>query len=434
MKDKPKRRLIELGKDLLILALLASAVFLTLRTQSYIGLTDSFLAPPAQSGVPGISSHPQLRPSRIAVNLEGVGRFAVQYDALRLDETYGKVFSVLSEALGSAKEPVAVEEAVWRSALSHSTGIYFDFPGSIPLSALCAVLDVEGDPALSRASVRRLLVAQRGESTALLYYNESDKLFYVCTTSEALSRLQEAAAGYSANGAVFAYEAGYDGMEPYALLLQDAQLRPRLYQAANPLETAGDDDRDALLEALRFRPQPNSTYRQEDRLVVNEWPDALNILDTGVIAYDTASTQDPRYPVGNPGEAVSPIQALEATWPLAQATVGSPAWGGEAALSLLGLRPLDGGGWQVDYGCTLDAIPVQQGEEPWSARFLIQGGRIVSYTLRLRRYTSTQETSLLLPEVLAAAAKDALSANGELVLVYEDQGVSGLLQAQWIAK
>ncbi len=429
MKGKSKRRLIELGKDLLILALLLSAVLLALRSQVSVGLSGALLSPPAQEASSDAPAQLQLHPTAVAVNLEGVGRFAVQYDREALDQVYAQVFTVLSEALGSAEAPRQTEEAAWRTALSQKTGVYFDFGGVFPLPVLCAVLDVEGDAGLSQVLSRCLLVAQEGEGVALYYYNESDKLFYVCTTSEALSRLLETAAGYSANGARFAYEEAYPHMAPYLLLLPGMQAQPLCYRAYNPLEEAGDDLLFSLPDALGFHPQPNSAYRQEDRLVFNEWPDTLNILNKGEVLYEASPAQTPRYPV----EDDSPLSALEATWPLAQATVGSRDLVGEAALRLLNVQPLPDGGWQVEYGSTLDAIPVRQGEDAWCARFLIREGAISSYTIRLRGYASTGETSLLLPEAQAAAAQAALGASGELLLVYGDPGSSQILQAQWIA-
>ena len=41
----------------------------------------------------------EVRPMRMAVNVQGVGRYAVQYDQERTDEIFTRVFSTLLEAL-----------------------------------------------------------------------------------------------------------------------------------------------------------------------------------------------------------------------------------------------------------------------------------------------------------------------------------------------
>ena len=73
------------------------------------------------------------------------------------------------------------------------------------------------------------------------------------------------------------------------------------------------------------------------------------------------------------------------------------------------------------------------GEEQ-CARFLIRSGAVTEYTMCLRTYTATGETTSILPERQAAAALAALDAQGrELTLCYEDNG-GDTVRAGWIAR
>ena len=136
-RRKKRRRLIEIVKDVLIVLLALSAVYLTLRTQIgsltsrngrwfsglFDGKTVSLL--PAAGGEE--AEHMQPRPVRMSVQLGSGGRYGVQYDQTAVDALFDATASLLGDALGSAQAPVQVTEAAWRNALSNAWGIYFDF-------------------------------------------------------------------------------------------------------------------------------------------------------------------------------------------------------------------------------------------------------------------------------------------------------------------
>ena len=183
-KPSGKRRLIELGKDLLILLLTFSAVALAAQTGLYgLGGGDSWVgrltgliqggeAPvPVPGEQDGLGIAPQ--PVRLAVCLSGgeeVRRYGVQYDQEQVDRDYTVLSSFLNEALASAHDPKLILDQAWQRALG-TPGLYFDLLGGVPLQALCqwASEGTGGGAGLPGAARHLVLAAEEGEETATLY-------------------------------------------------------------------------------------------------------------------------------------------------------------------------------------------------------------------------------------------------------------------------
>lgn len=448
--SKRRRRVRETAKDVLIIALAASAVYLALRTQLssdldgaggfWGGVAELFNgASGALQPQNGEENQPlEIRPMRIAVNVDGENRYAIQYDQGEADRVFNGLFSLLGEGLGSAGEPVKVGETAFRDALSHRPGVYFDFQGRVPLASLHAWLESGGEnPALPEADVRRVLLAADGQGGAALYYsNESDGSYYACGTSAALAEhLLSSVAEFSGNGAQFAYELPgeeHARLGPY-VLLGISTPTPRVYRAGNPMGGM-DEERGELLTALGFHPQTNSGFRSGSRLRFREGGDDLTVDDGGAVVYHSAAAEEAKYPVPMAGEAPTHAELAAATSPIAEGTVGAAKWCGAARLYLIGVTETGDGGWWVDYGYSLDGAPVQAGASGRAARFTVRDGRVTDFELYMRYYEAAEETSIVLPEVLAAAAMESLDAGGrELVLSYEDTGAAEPLRAEWIA-
>ncbi len=445
MGRKKRGRWKETVKVLLIVALTLSAVYLAVRVQRYadlpeggwLGSVSQLLGGgngPSQPGTADAEDRLEVRPARMAVTIAGVGRYGVQYDQQRVDEVFTRVFSILLEAMDGAQPPQAVREAEWRRALSDQTGFYLDFQGAVPLSALAAMGDAVSP--LPDVSARRLLLTEGALGAKLYYHNESDGLFYACDTTELLQgHIQDLAMSYSANGALFAFEGDWPSLSPYTMLsasaapVQGTQGRHAVYSASSPI-SAMDEERSALLEALGFHAQPNNSYRRSDRLVVNEWPDTLTVADNGLVRCEMGGADAARYPLAVAGASPTLLELVEGTYPLVEKTIGSADWCGAAEVALRGIRETEPGVWQVDYGYVLEGVGVQVGDEGYAARFTVQAGAITAFTLYLRSYADTGETSIVLPDVQAAAALG--ERGGELTLIYEDGGTaSEHLEAGW---
>ena len=189
-RRKKRRRLIEICKDILIVLLALSAVYLTMRTQIgglagrdggwlsglFSGGTVNLL--PAGGGETRETIQP--RPVRMSVQLGGGGRYGVQYDQSAVDALFDATASLLGDALGSAQAPAQITETAWREALSNAWGIYFDFRGAVPLTVLSASLSGAVNQALPEVGVRRLLLAEAEGAVRLYYSNERTGLYYAC--------------------------------------------------------------------------------------------------------------------------------------------------------------------------------------------------------------------------------------------------------------
>ena len=434
-KPSRRRRVIELCKDLLILVLACSALYLAGRSQLYPGLGESMLgavaqlfrtdAPDGSAAVLSDQPADAVRPVRIAF-CTGVSmgsnreRFALQYDPQAVDSAFDStVRGFFSKALASAEQPVQTDLEGWRQALQ-APGIYIDLMGSVPARLLAGWLTEPGSGCTLDGSIRRLVLADRGEDCAVLCYrSEEDGLYYACQTAVPVEgAFTQVLTGRGSNGARFAFEAGeaYRGLSADTLLSAETPRTP-VYQASSPVDLDDDEQRGALQALLGFRP---AGYRTRDGWV----NDTLQIGEDGTVVYDgRRSPDDDRYalPDGDGGPDLS--QAANMAWTLLESALSVGRNGSEGRIYLLSVEQQEDGYWALSFGYTLSGAPVEVEGSLTAARFLVEEGRICAYTLKLRQYQDTGERTSLLPEAQAAAALSA-SAGGdrELILRYSDPG------------
>lgn len=429
MGNKRRSRLIEWGKNLLILLLALSALYLLGRTQLSGGISDGVRGLLKDSAVnadsaPTRSASVTVHPVRLAVYQDG-RRYGVQYSQDETDAAFSSLSTLLSEALGSAGAPEAVSEQDWRSALG-STGIYMDFLYPVPLQTLSGWWgDGQNNSALTGTARRICLAADAGGGVSLFFINEENGSYYACRTT--LTRdfhLNEAVADWSPNGALFAFEVpDMEALEPYTLLTTTPE--PVVYAAGNPL-LEGSERVTELLNALAFHPQGTALDPAVGGQIV-EGNDSLRLSDAGVVTFHTIGDSGFRFPL--PEDSTQ--AALDYVQALAEATVG--AWCGQARLCLAGVEET-ADGLEITFRYSLNGAPVALPEDRSAARFLVSGGAVTDFSLCLRSYSDTEETSIVLPEVQAAAAMEAMDVQGkELTLLYQDSGGT-LVSAGWIAR
>lgn len=421
-----KRRLIEWGKDLLILLLSLSALWLLGQTALVrdSGLLSLFSAPEEESASTGVTLSAASRPARIAVWYDG-GRYAVQYDQDGVDELFTTLSPLLGEALTSAGTPRLIGESRWQSYLAVPS-VYFDFSGSVSLSALAGWLG-EGECALSGSARRLLLAAGEGDAVLLCYQDEDSGLFYACDT--ALSQtlhLLPAVEGRESNGAGFAFED--DGLRallaPYTLVTE-TEPEGVIYTASTPLTASSDVS--WLLTALSYSGQNHTSVSDGEAYL--DGSDRLVVGNDGAVTYRAA--QPGKYPVPAAGESATVAEAIEAARAIVEGTVGAQC--GEAGLYLISTQETDGG-WLVRFGYRLDGAAVWLYDDGWAAEFLVKDGYITEFTLRFRTYAATAERQPLLPMDKAAAMLPSLTDElRELVLQYRDRGGATVSPA-WVAE
>lgn len=425
MKDK--RRGLEIFKSFLILLLSVSAVFLLLQTPLVedSGVLDLLEPDPTESGELGkVTLTAAARPSRMAVS-SGGERYGVQYDQRETDELFARLGPLLGEALTSAGTPGKISERDWRGYLQ-GEGIYFDFTGEIPLSALSSWLQPEGICGLTATARRILLADGKDDSVTLCYQDMETGSFYMCETDLQWSLHMEPAIGSTAgNDALFAFE-----HEDWAELLNSYTLitegdAHQIYTASTPLLTGGELA--DLLEALDYTGRNHASVSGGELYLDRN--DRLHILNGGQVNY--AAAQPGKYPVATARSGVTVAEAIEAARQITERTIGTRC--GEAELYLISARQIEDG-YQIRFGYRLDGSTVWLYDEGWAAEFYVREDCITDFTLNFRTYLSTGEEALLLSmDWTASMLPSLMDKPCELSLQYRDQG-EGKVEPVWVAK
>lgn len=422
-----KRRWKERGKTLLILLLSVSAVYLLALTPLVqdSGVVDMFVSRGENGGaVTSVTLTAAARPSRLAVNSEE-GRYGVQYDQAGADELFVYLGPLLGEALVTSGQPMSIAEYQWRSALQ-MRGIYFDFSGSIPLSALGGWLQQKGTCGLNDSARRILLTEGSGDRVLLWYQSEENGKFYRCDTGLSMSlHLLPAIKGVVGNGAYFAFEGGEweAGLQPYTLITED--VKRVSYSAVVPLAESGALSH--ILEALSYTGRNHASVSGGELYL--DGNDRLYILNNGCVTFDAA--QAGKYPVAAAEDTVTVAETIEAARDLAENTIGLLC--GDAELYLVSAETT-ANGYCVRFGYRLDGSTVWLYDEGWAAEFYAEGGYLTRFTLYFRRYTGEEEQTLLLPMDKAAAVLTAMTNEQlELVSQYRDHGES-VVEPVWVAQ
>ena len=277
------------------------------------GVQD-LLAPRESLGagsIPGGAAAAML-PARLAVT-GARGRYGVQYNEALLEEQFPPLGALLGDALASAGRPQPLEESRWRRLLG-GDGIYFDFLGSVPLSALEYWLQGTGRGALAGSARRVLLCAGEGDQV-LLCWQESDSgsFFSSSTALTQTLHLDPVTEGAVSNGAYFAFESAElaDRLAPYTLVTEGAEAGDR-YAASMPLPGAGQTA--AVLEALSFSGSNHAPVNGGE--VYPDGGDRLVVYDNGTVAY--RAVHGGKYPV-EPG----PAGGVDGARTLAERTLGA---------------------------------------------------------------------------------------------------------------
>ena len=220
----PGRRLLEIGKDLLIAALVLVNLTLAIMclpsktlTQTkwlagalrpfagLFGLNEAeltYTAPATGSTIVGAA-----QPLIITLSTEA-GRQSAQYDFAALDELYGQYGSLLAQALESAETPQTCTRTEFYAAL-RGTGAAFCFPGAISPSVLGAWLNVR---APEGGQAQWYVLAQEEDGVTLYLAGEQFSAAKTALPAQSLTAQLETAVP---DGSFFAFEAG---QEPYAAL------------------------------------------------------------------------------------------------------------------------------------------------------------------------------------------------------------------------
>ena len=438
-----KQQVAERLKDVLILLLTLSALWLAAQTPLAAPLGGLFQEEGRQTvTAPGqeVSWGTGALPMAMVVNLPGGTnpsltipegsesvRRGLQYDQAACQELFQRVAGPLVEALSSAGAPERITRREWEETLTGALGVYMDFQGRIPMPVLAGWLSVR-DTQLT-ATVRRLVLTVWEDGVDLYYRDEEDGGYYRCRSEVADPfSLAEALSGLTGNGAFYAFESElYQSLDPDTLLFAETPALA-VYSAANPM-SAGQETLQSLVQDLGFSLSSTSFYSTDEQ-VARSGDDSVRLSDRGVVQYQYEGRQGGGlFPVLSQGEAGSLFDSVETCRQIALSAMGTRC--GEARIYLMSVQTRQEG-WEIDFGYSLNGVPVLN-EGGRAARFLVEGGEVVQFSLYLRSYTNSGVTSLVLPPRQSAAALLAKGLEGqELLFTYSEAGDAAA--AGWSAR
>ena len=431
-KRKTWRTAIELGKDILIVALICSAAWMLREAGLWqrVSLTDELTPGITGQQISAEDRADAARPMSITATLQGglhPERCVVRYDDAEVDGLFRQLAGLLVETLSSLDEPTEVARATWEAALAQSPGICFDFQGEIPLSVLGGWLGVEQE--LPSVTARRLLLTVYGEDVALYCYDISGQRWLRCTTEVVSAvQLENALEGMTADGAYYAFESGVtENMAPDTVLSPTPAPMP-VATAANAA-AGGRSALEGLMEDLNINLSGCVFYSAAGEEVARIGSDTLRLSTSGVLEYHADEGSGRQFSVAALSGESGVFGAVESCRNLLQQVTSDRC--GQARLYLSRVEEREQG-WDLEFEYRLNGVSVVL-KQGCAAAFEIRNNHITSFTLRLRSYTLGGEEQLVLPPVQASAAMSALSLRGqELRLVYPDGGEERLVPG-WAA-
>lgn len=431
-KRKKWHTAIELGKDLLIVLLTCSALWILGHGAmgQRLDLPRENVSQVTQTQDAATGHLDTARPMRITVTLQDSPspmRCSLQYDDAAVNTVFQQVAGLLMETLSSAETPQTIHREDWERALNQAPGYCFDFQGLMPLSALTGWLGVERS--MPDAVVRRMLLTVWEDSVALYYYDYAAGNWCRCTSQVvSVVQLEDALTGLTADGTYYAFESDVaDVMAPDTVLTPVPNPLP-IYAAANPV-AGGRSALEVLMTDLGFSLSGCVFYTAAGEEVARNGSDTLRLSKNGVVEYQANENGAQQFPVTRIAGESRVFSMVETCRQLLQQVVRDRC--GQARLYLTRAEERNGG-WHLEFGYSLNGVPVRLKDAP-AACFDISGEHIVAFTIALRSYTAGEETCLVLPPVQAAAAMSALSLEGrELQLMYQDGGEEQVLP-NWTA-
>lgn len=414
--DEKSRRHYNALQNILIVLLSVSAVFLFAQTQLYNlngsaslgslfpGSTSDFTAAPA-TRLTEVSA-----PVRMVIT-NSYGRYG-DLQLTTTDEAFSAPGALLGTALASAAERSTCGEASFRAALDQD-GIYWDFLSPLPLDILAGFA---GSECTVPGTARRLLLTTGETGSAVLYLWDGENSWSRLTTGVTRAELLELTTGYEPGSASFALDSialspDYSTLDPYSLFLTEDMVLP-VFRADNPLF-----DTDSLLTLLGFN--PHSNYRYSDSsgaTVVVENDSSVRIRPDGTVIYQSGSSD--LLQISAAGDMPTAAETVVGSSALLKSLVSGLS--GEADLYLTGISQNETG-TQLTFGYQTAGTPIRFSDGKPAAEITLEGTSVTTFTLRFRRYTSAEDTALLLP-LRQAAAIAARKEGTELSIGYADRG------------
>lgn len=399
MKKQIKERL----KTLLIILLSCSAIYLTALANSYYNMDIPFLNKNQSSQQSGGEADVQeaSRPLKMAV-MNSYGRYGTACGSQTVDELYDRLGKFLGEALGTISSQRLTDSDGFMAALGRS-GIFYEFPGPVPLSALARWLGTGLPKEAGDAWADVFTLSSDDGGMSLCYRSQGQ--YYVCTVdlhSDVAAEIES----YRPNDVAFAFELEqtsevYSGVDSFCLVAS----RPVMPLAAS--KTVVTENRNRVVSAMSFNPYSDSSYTDSSGTEIFTANNSIiSLSPDGLVSYRRGDT-----PSGSLGAA----ERIE----LARSTLAELASPGDARLYFSG-ETRDGDSYVLTFDYVLAGVEVET-PQGYGATVTIKGAGVAELSLVLRSYHLQDQTTDLMPSLQAAAL-----CNGRLEVTYKDQGGESL--------
>lgn len=421
-----KHRLLEIGKDLLIVLLVLVNLVLaimclprkTLTETKWLagalrpfaglfGLNEAELTYTLPSSGNTITGAAQ--PVLISLNTEA-GRQSAQYSFDALDELYSQYGSLLAQALESGAALQSSTRAAFNRALLGQSAV-FCYPGAVSPEVVGAWLNVR---APSGAAAQWYLLAAEPDGIALYLLGEDCQVLHTGLSSDALTQQLQTVIPDGSSFAIEADGAPYAALDPLSLVSASS---------AAVHDAAGSNPCDArfistLATKIGINPYGDARFVDNDGTTsFTETGLSLRVSAQGNILLQIQQ-EDARFQ----SASSSASDRIEAARSLLSELTGGQY--GEARVYLQSYTEQDGEA-VCTFGYYLSGIAVQAQEGGIEIRF--SGRQITRASVLCRSYSQQTQTAALLPAAQAAAC---LPKGGTLRLLYAEDA-SGQLHAGW---
>ena len=418
-----KAKLLHIGKLLLIVLLIVSALLLARASGYYDELLNRLSAPDsAESGSAedvNVLSSAELaaavRPRTVLVRTQSGVITASAYGGEETDAEFHRFSAILGEALGSAGEPEEIDEKAFRKGIE-SGCVFMDFFCGEPLELLANWLGSAMHGAAAAAETRALYLGLT-DLTVQLCYRDGEGRFFRCTTAAMSETLSARMGEFQGSTASFAYtDRTLKNLDPYTVLLSPL---PELRIADGTAVREGVDT-DELMQLLGMNSFVASSYVEADGTkVFIDNRKTLRLGPDGTVTY-RADAED-----GERSIAEGLPAAVSGAYAAAVRSAGRYA--GDAGVTFAGVLRGGGDSYTVLFDYCLGGVPLRLSSGS-AAQFTVEAGQITDARLNLRSYTFTEEIAAVLPMQQAAAI--AAAAGITPTLAYGESG--GQVRPSWV--
>lgn len=364
-------------------------------------------------------------PLGISVKNE-LGRSGAVYDENTADSIYSQTRGLLHDAIKTADRGTVVDENAWRTAITTTPSILYDYQCDVPMSVVSFWMGRSGQEVFGNHRIRYLCLAMIDKTVYLYGKDRAGTVRFCFSTEVEAETFRTQLTAIRPNETRLAAE-GAEGIGAEQLLSPMTQV-PTL-SVTNVSKLLGEEEIDTLLKTLDFNPNTASYHVEQDgtRMYVEDI-DTIKILPNGRVEYRNIrgeSGYDGGIEVAADGTSTI-WEKVEVARELVSALDGLCGSAGRLYLEQVTETEDQ---VEIIFCREVGGVPLDCGEGGWTARVLIEGNRVTELGFVMRRYEVTNAPCVILPATLAAATMDR-NARQEISLRYLDRGAE-IAEAAW---